>query len=375
MIITLALYISGATFTMVDIGTDSLLVWEYVQKTIAYQEIIASNSKNQAWKRCDDIANSKLPDCWIIISNESQPNGSFSNGSVSPHQDSVEQFDESWTRNQERAPLGKDTLLITILTGSWIGLGGLLQLTVFLFLNCRSKPDGPFQSLPFLIRVLILITSPFLLSPIVLHLYGAYVLIFFGKNDIIKKIPLVMSALSIAETVLESIPQMVTQYTAMLLNASRYPSSSLNLTQLFSVGTSTLSIVSVIVKFISLQRGKYFISRRHPVPASMVAISMLILSSVVSGSLGSITSITNWQFYFLYGPPWNVPVIATSTFVFAAAASNAIPMLFILLIIMLPFDNRKWMIIRSFIYFFLSSFCTAMNVWTAVEGKLLFFIE
>ena len=166
VIIMLASFISGATFNIMDIGTDLLLIKKYIHQTIAYEEIRASEVRLR--EKCATLRN---PD-WVIDCHN-------------------QGFEERRDILEERAPLDEDTWVITVLTGSWIGIGGQFQFIVFLFLIRRGKPNGPFQSLPLPIQLLILITSLFLLSPLVLYLYGTYVLIRFGKNDIIEKISLV----------------------------------------------------------------------------------------------------------------------------------------------------------------------------------------
>ena len=67
--------------------------------------------------------------------------------------------------------------LFAILTTTWIAAGGLFQFFIVLFLFCcrDSRP----QILPKWIRILLLIASPILLGPFVVHVFGVF---FVMKN-------------------------------------------------------------------------------------------------------------------------------------------------------------------------------------------------
>ncbi len=80
---------------------------------------------------------------------------------------------------------GEESLFIffLLLTGLFILLGGLLQFGVAVFLTCKGEQDGPFKSLPVLIRILVIVTAPFLLSPFILNIYGAYTVIRYGQDN------------------------------------------------------------------------------------------------------------------------------------------------------------------------------------------------
>ena len=110
--------------------------------------------------------------------------------------------------------------LFAKLTGTWVGLGGALQSGVAIFLTIKGKPDGLFKSLPIAIRILILVTSPILLSPVVLNIYGTYFVIRYGITDMVTMtIPMIVANLKFAEIVIESAPQLVTQWIALLFRS------------------------------------------------------------------------------------------------------------------------------------------------------------
>ena len=70
-----------------------------------------------------------------------------------------------------------DQRIFAILTTTWIAAGGLFQFFIVLFLFCcrDSRP----QILPKWIRILLLIASPVLLGPFVVHVFGVF---FVMKN-------------------------------------------------------------------------------------------------------------------------------------------------------------------------------------------------
>ena len=77
-------------------------------------------------------------------------------------------------------------------------------------------PGDPFKSFPRPIRVLVLITAPILLSPAIVSLYGAYVSFAYKmKEEAIEKIRAVFLILNVAEVILETVPQVATQMTAV----------------------------------------------------------------------------------------------------------------------------------------------------------------
>ena len=175
-----------------------------------------------------------------------------------------------------------------MLTGTWVALGGVVQTGVAVFLTCKGAPDRPFKSLPIAIRILVVVTSPILLSPVVLNIYGAYFVIRYGITDMATTtIPMVIANLKFAEILIESAPQLATQWHTIAL----YPLEiELGPMQPFSIITSTLSIVVVIVKFVSRKRNRNLVSHQHPIIASLVPIALWILLSVGCGTVTVPTS-------------------------------------------------------------------------------------
>ena len=175
--------------------------------------------------------------------------------------------------------------LFAILTGTWVALGGSFQTGVAVLLSCKGEPDGPFKSMPITVRILVLVTSPILLSPVVLNVYGAYFVIRYGvTNMATTTIPMVDANLKFAEIAVESAPQLATQ----LVYVFWFKSTKL---QLLSIITSTLAMVIALSKFISQKRKIVFISRRHPVAASLVPIALWIFLSVICGTVGLLSSV------------------------------------------------------------------------------------
>ena len=248
--IAIAMFLSSAAFCLADVLVDYFLFREYLTQWRYHDQCINDDT---CWRWC----NKYRSEC------------------------------------DEMAPLGPESHLVAILTGAWIGLGGVFQFGVAVFLTARDKPDDPFKSLPLPIRSLILITATILLSPIVVSLYGAYSVFKNGitDNDMASvKIPIVSTSLKLAEIVLESVPQSVTVWfaaAAAILRSNPFsPAFRFEPLQMFSVVTSNLSILLGSVTFISVHRRASFVSRRHPPIASFVPITLWIILSVINGTVG-----------------------------------------------------------------------------------------
>ena len=119
-------FCAGATFTMVDIGTDISLAHEY-------------------WN------NSGIVRDWL---NEDKT----SNG-LGPFQNSI----------------------FAIPTTVWILLGGLIQFLLVAFFLHRG--DDRLKWLPKSIRILLLLCSPILLGPVVVNAYGVFFVVCNADND------------------------------------------------------------------------------------------------------------------------------------------------------------------------------------------------
>ena len=184
--------------------------------------------------------------------------------------------------------------IVGILTGTWIGLGGVFQCGVAVFLNIKGEPDGPFKSLPVPIRVLVIVTSLILLSPVVLNIYGAYTVTKYGIIDMVtEKIPWVIANLKFAEIIFESGPQLATQWLLMIVVGLNPGGDGFvwEPIPLLSIVTSALTIISSLVVFIAKKRKPNFISHQHPIMSSLVPITLWILFSVICGTVGVLTSL------------------------------------------------------------------------------------
>ena len=109
-------FCAGATFTLVDIGADTFLAFEYWNISCNF------NSKVEGWP-----------------SNGIRP---FHNGIFA-----------KWTT-------------------FWIGLGGIAQ--TFLVARFLFRGDDRLIWLPKSIRILLLLSSPVLLGPVIINVFGAF---------------------------------------------------------------------------------------------------------------------------------------------------------------------------------------------------------
>ena len=108
------------------------------------------------------------------------------------------------------------------------------------------------------VRLLVLVTSPFLLSPVILYVYGVCTVIRYGitNNDIATvKIPAVIANLKLAEIIVESMPQLMTQvfaiaYPYYAFMDQNHVDYSISIVQIISIVTSTLGIVVATTKYI-----------------------------------------------------------------------------------------------------------------------------
>ena len=72
-----------------------------------------------------------------------------------------------------------DTLYF-ILTTAWISLGGLVQTIAVIVLLCKG--DSRLRPFRVPLRVLLCLSAPILLAPVVTNVFGAYLIICDGDN-------------------------------------------------------------------------------------------------------------------------------------------------------------------------------------------------
>ena len=177
------------------------------------------------------------------------------------------------------------------LTVLFILLGGLLQFGVAVFLSCTGEQDGAFKILPAPIRILVFITAPFLLAPVIVNVYGAYAVIRYGRDNEPSKVAALLNDLKMAETIVESLPQIMTQCVALrLLSELENRKSIWEPLELLSITTATLSTFSALFNFISVRRRRIFVSRQHPPIVSLAPLGLVILLPLLCGTVGLLSS-------------------------------------------------------------------------------------
>jgi hypothetical protein len=213
------------------------------------------------------------------------------------------------------------------LTALWVALGGIFQCAILIRMRCKRDVD--LMALPSWLRVMVYVTGPILMSPAVLHLYAAYLRIKSRTPRVIEGVNRLTTALKMAEVALESVPQLATQWIAVSIkgvNASEimFRRSQQDLTtivspvqaasilttweqqlqtkqqqltttdltnivspvQAASIVTSTVTVVISTVSWISQSRRSQFISPQHHDAASLVPVTLWLVSAFVSGTTG-----------------------------------------------------------------------------------------
>ena len=356
---TIATYLFGAAFILTDISLDFTLFKDYFLKSRYYAECVKRLKESE--NRVDTMI--IYEDCMKVNKDISQ------NLSLHEYADDFFLFFTEremfvfWTEHEllEWVIKHEDTFFkYAIATVTWIGIGGIFQFAVAFFYTARRKFDDPFKSLPLLIRVLVLGTSPILLSPTVLYLYGIYFVTQKGVTDI-PAVRIPMNNLKMAEIIFESAPQLVTQWFVFLRREWE-----LSIVRLVSMITSTFAIAAALVNFILMKRRKIFIGHQRLTMASLVPITLWIIISTNCGMLGTVTSLE-----VLYRNsrkkdevyPKAVPDLY-------ALFGNVSTFIFTLIIIVVPSTNKRWLILRTITVLLLITNSTFANTWKAVlSGK------
>jgi hypothetical protein len=194
-----------------------------------------------------------------------------------------------------KGPFDSDTLSVSssifmILTACWIFLGGLVQTSVIIHLT--RKNDPLVSDLPKPVRILVFFTAPILMAPVIVYIYGAYLIIKKKPENPRKYTEILntkklISALKAAETVFESVPQLCTQWGAVFLMVFLSEDSStaeMNPLQALSITTSTTTLVLSMISRIPLTKPKQFIRFHYPVWASLAPLCLFLLSGVAAGT-------------------------------------------------------------------------------------------
>ena len=233
-------------------------------------------------------------------------------------------------------------------------LGGVFQFGYVIYMICRETPE--FKSLPAIVRFLTVIAAPILLSPVIVSLYGAYVAATAYDEAAIERIRVVISSLKVAEVILESVPQLVTQWAAIavLISMDHFDGAKL---QFVSIATSTLAIVAAELKFVSIKRKRIFVSLDHPAIASLAPLGFVLLLALLIGTVGILTTANGIIYTVDYSDP-----ILYSTFVI-----NILTVISSFLIFIAPFARRYFIISRNVIYLLVATASAVLNAWVAVS--------
>jgi hypothetical protein len=228
------------------------------------------------------------------------------------------------------------------ITACWIFLGGLVQTFVIIYL--LRKQDPLVSNLPMPVGILVFCTAPVLMAPVIVNVYGAYLIIKKKpenpRNDAeIVNTRKLISALKAAETAFETLPQLCTQWGIilfMVLDSKNRSSAGLLPLQTLSITTSTITLVLSTVYRISLTRPKQFISAHYPVSASLAPLCLFLLSGVATGTtqiryLGGIVMVSD-----------SLTAISISYFVL-----NLVAMVFDIFILNVTCHNLAWRICRT----------------------------
>jgi hypothetical protein len=144
------------------------------------------------------------------------------------------------------------------------------------------------MSLPEKVRVLTYITSPVMMSPVVLHLYT----VILHMNDLPENIlqaKFLITSLKMGELALESIPQLATQWFAVsviggfgLLKSGVFRGATTM--QAMSIATSTITIGIDFVSWLMVSRRQQFFSSEHNSATSMLPLFLWLMMGIVSGT-------------------------------------------------------------------------------------------
>jgi hypothetical protein len=225
-----------------------------------------------------------------------------------------------------------------ILTACWILLGGIVQTSVVIHLTRTNDPLV--SDLPMPVRILVFITAPILLAPVIVNVYGAYLIIKKkpekpGKDTEILNTKKLISAMKAAETRCESLPQLCTQWVAVFLSVLNWSTGAqmtggMTPLQAISITTSTITLVLSTISRIPLSKPKQFISEHHPVGASLAPLCLFLLSGFAAGT-------TQLRFF----GPLIVEFIALG---YSYLVLNLVAMFFGIIILIVPCHNHPWRI-------------------------------
>ena len=127
-------FIAAAVFTIIDVGTDGLLVNEYNDRFLN-----ASETGEPNWNKADKIFGNAEPELYLVFK---------------------------------------------YLTMGCILSGGCVQFAVVIYLFVRADPN--LQLLPKPLRVLLLLTALILMAPVLVNFYAAFYVFRNAEDDNIK---------------------------------------------------------------------------------------------------------------------------------------------------------------------------------------------
>jgi hypothetical protein len=193
----------------------------------------------------------------------------------------------------EENPLRKafDAWFFMVATAVWVALGGVYQCAILISRRCKG--DVKLMALPRWVRAMVYVTAPILMSPAILHLYAAYLRIRSRTPQEIAGVTCLTTSLKMAEVALESVPQLATQWVAVLVKVHEASgatgidiTSVVSPVQAASIATSTVAVVISTVFWIRPCRRPQFISSKHHEAASLVPLTLWLTTAIASGTTG-----------------------------------------------------------------------------------------
>ena len=284
-----------------DIGSDAFLAYEYKQDAIFYTKFSNSTSLIRVKWENDSLWQSDQDTClwtrdqrWSSITEacadqylctESPKTSIQPTASCAVKIRKVVGVDSP----KHQLETAEESLKYMWSTLSFMFAGGMAQTVVAIILACGG--NDTFVSLPLFVRVLVLISSPFLLGPVVVTVY-LIVRCVKGITEVdLERYKVLIGILKMGEILLETVPQLIINALSLVhkctCNRSGEDSmySGISNVKWLSITTSILGLAYAKADWIKKTNSDLFISRKHHPMSSIVA-------SFVSGLLCNLTLFT-----------------------------------------------------------------------------------
>ena len=160
---------------------------------------------------------------------------------------------------------------------------------------------------------------------------------------------MVITRLKVAEVIVESVPQLATQWVAV----GYY--ENIALLQLLSIATSTLAIVAAELKFISIRRKDNFVSSDHPAIASLAPLGFFLLLALLIGTIGIMTTGVR------------ILPIQSNQILFSVFVINLLTLFSSFLIFAASSTHKYFIVSRNLLYMVVAMASAVVNLWIAVD--------